>query len=181
MKTTQYLVIYPYVQCKLLARQRWSPYLFLALGRFLKKDKLMRATLLKEGNCACALRRCTCGKKKHITQTFFGIKEYHDLWFQFRFIPPTNFSLCECKDLQPHRTVAPPAVNTWLCKRMGRVFLFITLAALVTMPLMLKYSFFRTYLCVSFDVLSEEHAVLWSLTKRLHHWQIWFWLLILNH
>lgn len=36
----------------------------------------MRATLLKEGNCACALCRCTCGKKKHITQTFFDISEY---------------------------------------------------------------------------------------------------------
>lgn len=54
-------------------------------GTFLIKDKkkqlkktrtkLMRATLLKEGNCACALRRCTCGKKKHITQAFFGISE----------------------------------------------------------------------------------------------------------
>lgn len=40
-----------------------------------QKNKLMRATLLKEGNCACALCRCTCGKKKHITQTFFGIKK----------------------------------------------------------------------------------------------------------
>lgn len=63
----------------------WSPYLFLALGHFyenkkrtktLKTNRLMRATLLKEGNCACALRRCTCGKKKkHITQTFFGISK----------------------------------------------------------------------------------------------------------
>lgn len=31
------------------------------------------AALLTEGNCACALCRCTRGKKKHITQTFFGM------------------------------------------------------------------------------------------------------------
>lgn len=59
-----------------------------------KEDKLTRAALLKEGNCACALRRRTRGKKKHITQTFFGIKEYRDLWFHFRFIPSATFSLC---------------------------------------------------------------------------------------
>lgn len=68
------------VQCKLRKPWWWSPYLFLALGHFFffkkrtkKQNKLTRATLLKEGNCACALCRCTCGKKKHITQTFFGI------------------------------------------------------------------------------------------------------------
>lgn len=108
------------------------PTCFLHWDIFFKKDKkkilkntkkTKRATLLKEGNCACALRRCTCGKKKHITQTFFGISEYYDLWFQLCFI--TNLSLCaNAKTFVPYLTVAPPAVNTWLCKRKCRLCFF---------------------------------------------------------
>lgn len=69
----------------------------------------MRATLLKEGNCACALRRCTRGKK-HIIQTFFGIKEYHVLWFQFLSIPFTKF--CASAKTFSHVRLQRPLLST---------------------------------------------------------------------
>lgn len=75
--------------------------------------------------------------------------------------------LCECKDLQPHLTVAPPAVNTWLCKRMSCFSFVIYHFGFSSLGwhfvLMIKYSVWK-HVCVSVNVLSDEHVILWSLT-----------------
>lgn len=85
--------------------RRWSPYSFLHWDVL---NRLMPTALLEEGDCACALCQCTRGKKKHTTQTFFGISRSHDLWFPSSF-DHKHLVLYECKDLQPHLTVAPLA------------------------------------------------------------------------
>lgn len=81
---------------------------------FKKKDKLARAALLKEGNCACALCPCTCGKKKHITLTFFGVQSLQISAFTSVLFPRMQ---------RPSATssAAPPGGSPWLCERMRKI------------------------------------------------------------
>lgn len=91
------------------------------------KNQLMRTTLLKEGNCACALCQCTCGKKKHITQTLLWRQRVTRSLISVQFYPVHKPLLYECKDLQPHLTVPPTPTprKTGSAEGCGVFYLFV--------------------------------------------------------
>lgn len=70
-----------------------------------KKDKLMRATLLKEGNCACALQYVNALVARS-TLYRLSLASKSVMFSGFSFFP-SQICTCECKDLQPDPTVAP--------------------------------------------------------------------------
>lgn len=139
----------------------------------------MRTTLLKEGNCACALCQCTCGKKKHITQTFLWHQRVTLSLISVQFYPVHKPLIC---------TNAKTFSHTWLYLPLQKLtakgcglFLFVCLFYHFTFYILGwrtgNFAFHEQIFCVKtcmccYECLNAKHVILWGLTARsdCHCW-----------